>query len=159
MRDRSEAEAPRAEQSRAACAPKSHAGRMSAEHAPARRNTRQRQLVLDAVRARCDHPTAEDIYQDVRAIDGKVSRGTVYRNLNLLTETGTITTVKAPGTTRFDWRCDGHGHAVCRRCGAVADIRLPYDAELDERAGAESGFSVDSHSLVFEGTCPACRGD
>ena len=159
MRDRSEAEAPRAEQSRAACAPKSHAGRMSTEHAPARRNTRQRQLVLDAVRARCDHPTAEDIYQDVRAIDGKVSRGTVYRNLNLLTETGTITTVKAPGTTRFDWRCDGHGHAVCRRCGAVADIRLPYDAELDERAGAESGFSVDSHSLVFEGTCPACRGD
>lgn len=157
MRNQSEAGAPRAEQSRAACAPKSHAGRMSAEHAPARRNTRQRQLVLDAVRARCDHPTAEDIYQDVRAIDGKVSRGTVYRNLNLLTETGTITTVKAPGTTRFDWRCDGHGHAVCRRCGAVADIRLPYDAELDERAGAESGFSVDSHSLVFEGTCPACR--
>ena len=97
MRDRSEAEAPRAEQSRAACAPKSHAGRMSAEHAPARRNTRQRQLVLDAVRARCDHPTAEDIYQDVRAIDGKVSRGTVYRNLNLLTETGAITTVKASG--------------------------------------------------------------
>ena len=159
MRNRSEAEAPRVEQSRAASAPKSYAGRMSAEHAPTRRNTRQRQLVLDAVRARCDHPTAEDIYQDVRAIDGKVSRGTVYRNLNLLTETGTITTVKAPGTTRFDWRCDGHGHAVCRRCGAVADIRLPYDAELDERAGAESGFSVDSHSLVFEGTCPACRGD
>lgn len=159
MGNQSEAGAPRAEQSRAASAPKSHAGRMSAEHAPTRRNTRQRQLVLDAVRARCDHPTAEDIYQDVRAIDGKVSRGTVYRNLNLLTETGTITTVKAPGTTRFDWRCDGHGHAVCRRCGAVADIRLPYDAELDERAGAESGFSVDSHSLVFEGTCPACRGD
>ena len=159
MRDRSEAEAPRAEQSRAACAPKSHAGRMSAEHAPARRNTRQRQLVIDAVRARCDHPTAEDIYQDVRAIDGKVSRGTVYRNLNLLTETGAITTVKAPGTTRFDWRCDGHGHAVCRRCGAVADIRLPYDAELDERASAESGFSVGSHSLVFEGICPACRED
>lgn len=159
MRNRSEAEAPRVEQSRAASAPKSQAGRMSAEHAPTRRNTRQRQLVLDAVRARCDHPTAEDIYQDVRAIDGKVSRGTVYRNLNLLTETGTITTVKAPGTARFDWRCDGHGHAVCRRCGAVADIRLPYDAELDERAGAESGFSVDSHSLVFEGTCPACRED
>ena len=34
-----------------------------------RRNTRQRQLVLDAVRARCDHPTAEDIYLDVHAID------------------------------------------------------------------------------------------
>lgn len=122
-----------------------------------RRNTHQRQLVLDAVRARCDHPTAEDIYLDVHAIDERISRGTVYRNLNLLIETGAITTVKAPGTTRFDRRCDGHGHAVCRSCGAVADILLPYDDGLDERAGEESGFAVDAHSLVFEGLCPACQ--
>ena len=67
-----------------------------------RRNTRQRQLVLDAVRARCDHPTAEDIFLDVRTIDERVSRGTVYRNLNLLAETGVIATVKAPGAMRFD---------------------------------------------------------
>lgn len=122
-----------------------------------RRNTRQRQLVLDAVRSRCDHPTAEDIYLQVRETDERVSRGTVYRNLNLLTEAGVITTVKTPGTTRFDWRCDGHGHAVCRCCGAVADVMLPYDDGLDERAGLETGFSVDAHSLVFEGTCPACQ--
>ena len=122
-----------------------------------RRNTRQRQLVLDAVRSRCDHPTAEDIYLQVRETDERVSRGTVYRNLNLLTEAGVITTVKTPGTTRFDWRCDGHGHAVCRCCGAVADVMLPYDDGLDERAGLETGFSVDAHNLVFEGTCPACQ--
>ncbi len=122
-----------------------------------RRNTRQRQLVLDAVRSRCDHPTAEDIYLQVRETDGRVSRGTIYRNLNLLTEAGVITTVKTPGTTRFDWRCDGHGHAVCRCCGAVADVMLPYDDGLDERAGLETGFSVDAHNLIFEGTCPACQ--
>ena len=122
-----------------------------------RRNTRQRQLVLDAVRSRCDHPTAEDIYLQVRETDERVSRGTVYRNLNLLTEAGVITTVKTPGTTRFDWRCDGHGHAVCRCCGAVADVMLPYDDGLDEHAGLETGFSVDAHNLVFEGTCPACQ--
>lgn len=122
-----------------------------------RRNTRQRQLVLDAVRSRCDHPTAEDIYLQVRETDDRVSRGTVYRNLNLLTEAGVITTVKTPGTTRFDWRCDGHGHAVCRCCGAAADVMLPYDDGLDERAGLETGFSIDAHNLVFEGTCPACQ--
>ena len=42
-------------------------------------------------------------------------------------------------------------------CGAVADILLPYDDGLDERAGEESGFAVDAHSLVFEGLCPACQ--
>lgn len=121
-----------------------------------RRNTRQRQLVLDAVRARCDHPTAEDVYRGVHAIDEHVSRGTVYRNLNLLAETGVITTVKAPGAMRFDRRCDGHSHVVCRQCGSVADTPLPYDPALDEQAGALTGFAVEAHSLVFEGLCPQC---
>lgn len=48
------------------------------------RNTRQRQLVLDTVRSRRDHPTAEQIYQSVHQVDAHISRGTVYRNLNLL---------------------------------------------------------------------------
>ena len=47
------------------------------------RNTRQRQLVLDEVRSRRDHPTAEQSFQNVHARDPHISRGTVYRNLNL----------------------------------------------------------------------------
>lgn len=50
------------------------------------RNTRQRQLVLDARSEPAGHPTAEQIYQSVRERDAHVSRGTVYRNLNLLCE-------------------------------------------------------------------------
>ena len=50
------------------------------------RNSKQRQLVLDAVLDRCDHPTADQIYLDVRAKDDKISRGTVYRNLGILSE-------------------------------------------------------------------------
>ena len=46
-----------------------------------RRNTRQRKLVLDAVRQSYNHPTADEIYNVVRAQDDKLSRGTVYRNL------------------------------------------------------------------------------
>ncbi|NMB30044.1 MAG: transcriptional repressor, partial [Clostridiales bacterium] len=38
------------------------------------RKTKQRQLILDAVQARCDHPCADEIYLDVRAIDSKISR-------------------------------------------------------------------------------------
>ena len=43
------------------------------------RKSRQRQMILDAVMTRCDHPTADQIYLDVRAEDDKISRGTVYR--------------------------------------------------------------------------------
>ena len=62
-----------------------------------RRNTKQRKLVLDAVRQSYNHPTADEIYNAVRAQDDKNSRGTVYRNLNLLADAGEILSIKTPG--------------------------------------------------------------
>lgn len=122
-----------------------------------RRNTRQRQLVLDAVLARCDHPTADDIYLDVRSKDDRVSRGTVYRNLNLLADAGAITSVHVPGGNRFDRRVDCHSHLVCSVCGAIMDAPVPYDADLDRAAVAETGYAAISHNTVFYGVCPACQ--
>lgn len=122
-----------------------------------RRNTRQRALVLDAVRSRCDHPTAEDIYQDVQKIDSHVSRATVYRNLRLLEETHTITCVKAPGGDRFDLRCDAHCHVACTECGRVIDACVAYDHAADAAVAEKTGFAITSHQTLFEGLCPACQ--
>ncbi|WP_245798984.1 Fur family transcriptional regulator [Collinsella vaginalis] len=122
-----------------------------------RRNTHQRQLVLDAVIARSDHPTAEEIYHDVRAHDEKISRGTVYRNLNLLEEAGAIRSVHVPGGNRFDRRIEDHAHVTCLICGSVQDAPLAYDDAVDARAAAETGYDVESHSTVFYGICPACQ--
>ena len=67
-----------------------------------RRNTKQRKLVLDTVRQSYNHPTADEIYNAVREQDDKISRGTVYRNLNLLADAGEILSIKTPGGSRFD---------------------------------------------------------
>lgn len=120
------------------------------------RNTRQRQLVLDAVRARCDHPSADAIYLDVRMMDEKISRGTVYRNLNLLAETGEILHVKVPTADRYDARPDLHYHLLCTECCSVCDAPLPYHPELDSEVAAATGFKITRHRTVFEGICPAC---
>ena len=95
------------------------------------RNSKQRRIILDAVTARCDHPTADQIYLDVRAIDGKISRGTVYRNLGILSENEEITNVKVPAADRYDSRCDRHYHIFCTGCGRVFDAPLPYRADYD----------------------------
>lgn len=60
------------------------------------RDTRQRKLILDAVRRHTDHPSADQIFIEVRSTDSKISRGTVYRNLNYLADAGEITHVRAP---------------------------------------------------------------
>ena len=72
------------------------------------RNTRQRKIVLEAVQEHHDHPSADQIYLEIRAKDPRISRGTVYRNLNILSEEGQITHVKVPGADRYDCRTDFH---------------------------------------------------
>lgn len=121
-----------------------------------RRNTRQRKLVLDAVLASYDHPTADDVYQAVRAQDDKISRGTVYRNLNLLADEGTILSIKTPGGCRFDRTVKPHAHVICTSCGSVVDVPLHVDTDLDARASQETGYAVTSHYTIFEGICPLC---
>jgi Fur family transcriptional regulator, ferric uptake regulator len=121
------------------------------------RSTRQRQLVLETVRARHDHPSADQIYIDARSQDERISRGTVYRNLSLLAENGDILHVKVPGADRYDCRTDFHYHLLCTGCGKVTDVPIGYRDELDGDVSRETGYLISRHRTVFEGLCPECR--
>ena len=120
------------------------------------RDTRQRNIVLSAVQARCDHPSADQIYTDVQAVDKRISRGTVYRNLHVLAQNGKINHIKLPGADRFDRRLDPHYHLLCTSCGAVCDVSIPYRSSLDKAAAKESGCRIEGHRTLFEGLCPRC---
>ena len=122
-----------------------------------KRNSRQRQMILDAVSKRHDHPTADEIYLDVRAQDEKISRGTVYRNLGVLTENREISNVKLPAADRYDCRIDYHYHLLCTECNKVFDAPHIYHREFDEKAAEDTGFLIKRHRVVFEGVCPECR--
>lgn len=121
------------------------------------RDTKQRREVYDAVMNRCDHPSADDIYFQLRATDDKISKGTVYRNLNILSDNEEITHVKVPnGSDRFDRRLDNHIHIICLECGKVIDAPIEYVSEYDSEVEKQTGFSIRRHRTVFEGFCPAC---
>lgn len=121
------------------------------------RNTKQRQLVLDAVRARCDHPSADEIYLDVRAIDNLISRGTVYRNLKILVKQGKVLRVKLPNIDRFEAQLDKHYHILCIKCGSVYDIPFPYHENMDKQVAEITGYTIERHRAIFEGVCPECQ--
>ena len=121
------------------------------------RNTKQRQVVLDAVMARHDHPSADEVYFDVRSHDNRISRGTVYRNLNNLAEDGEILKVRYPDLTHYDCRTDLHYHFRCTECGAVYDVPLEYDREADRNLENKTDHKVNRHYVTFEGTCENCQ--
>lgn len=121
------------------------------------RNTKQRHMVLNAVRARCNHPSADQIYLDVRAIDDRISRGTVYRNLSVLVQQGEVFQVKLSNMDRYECQAAKHYHLSCTQCDAICDAQLPYHEEMDEQAAQRTGYTVVRHHAVFEGLCPDCR--
>lgn len=121
------------------------------------RNTRQRELVLQIVRSHHDHPSADEIYLEAREKDDKISRGTVYRNLNLLTESGEILQVKVPSADRFDCRLDYHYHIICTKCGNITDLPVSYNEHLDTTVQEQTSYIVMRHRTVFDGICCDCQ--
>lgn len=124
---------------------------------PQRRQTRQRQLVLQAVQAHRDHPSVQSICQTVHQSDPGISQATVYRNLALLAQEGKVLHIKVPGADRFDLRADPHDHVLCLCCGQVVDASTAYDPAQDVAVARETGFCIRRHQTLFEGICPCCQ--
>lgn len=106
------------------------------------------------------HPTADEIYEKARAIDAHISRGTVYRNLGLLSETGEILKVSVPnGSDHYDSTLTEHYHFCCGNCGKMCDIPEPIFLETKKVSDEmeKAGFCVKTHSLIFSGLCPECN--
>jgi len=128
------------------------------------RNTRQRQVILDVVKQSHRHPTADEVYEKVRAQLPRVSLGTVYRNLDVLAASGDIVRL-APGRTqmRFDGNLAPHYHMTCIHCGRVEDLPVaPSDNPVDilEKVTSHlTKYGVFGHKLEFVGVCAECKAN
>jgi Fur family peroxide stress response transcriptional regulator len=120
--------------------------------------TVQRRSVFAAVLARSDHPTAEQVFQDIRADVPGISRTTVYRALDTLVEMGLVRKASHLGAAaRFDPNTERHHHIVCRKCETVVDLSARALDGLSIPDLRKQGFIVDDYSIHFTGLCTACR--
>ena len=121
------------------------------------RKTRQRQVVLDALKNTTAHPTADELYEVVRKKLPHVSLGTVYRNLEILSTCGEIIKLDlGEGKKRFDARMDTHHHFLCKQCGRVYDLPFIPVEDITRAAARVSHFKVTGVQVGFEGVCDAC---
>ncbi len=125
------------------------------------RSTRQRQVILEEVKRSRTHPTADEIYEQVRSRLPRVSLGTVYRNLDVLAANGDILKL-APGRPqmRFDGNLTAHYHMTCIHCGRIEDLPLtasdnPIDI-LENMTSHLTKYGVFGHKLEFVGVCAEC---
>ena len=118
--------------------------------------TSQRRAVYDALCAREDHPTADDLYEELVPKLPGLSRATVYRVLETLVGLGLASRVAHPGAaSRFDAETGNHHHLLCSSCGRLIDLEvtlpIPVPSALPEP------FEIQDASIYFRGTCAACR--
>jgi Fur family ferric uptake transcriptional regulator len=119
--------------------------------------TRQRKVILEELRKVDTHPSADEVYEMVRQRLPRISLGTVYRNLEILSKTGVIQKLE-PGSTlkRFDGNPDAHYHLRCMQCERIFDAHFDIDLKLPREAGKISNFKIIGHKLEFIGLCSDC---
>ncbi|MDR1603998.1 MAG: transcriptional repressor [Gracilibacteraceae bacterium] len=121
------------------------------------RFTPQRQAILEYLLDTNSHPTAEEIYRQVKERFPGVSLGTIYNTLNMLKENNFLLELDCGEmSTRFDGNAENHYHVVCRNCGKVVDFHTDL-LQLDALATEHTGFAIETHRLVFYGVCGPCR--
>lgn len=122
------------------------------------KHSKQRDAIISMLRSRYDHPTAEQLYTDLKKKYPKISLGTVYRNLALLESMGEIMKISSSGESdRFDGNANNHYHFECKECKCVFDIDMPVQATLNETAAQAINAEIHDHSLIFYGICKSCR--
>jgi Fur family transcriptional regulator, ferric uptake regulator len=122
------------------------------------RNSHQRKIILEELSKLRTHPTANEIYEIVRRRLPRISLGTVYRNLEILSESGLIQKLELAGAQkRFDGIVDNHYHVRCIRCGRVDDIPSIEFSNINDAMNGVSQYEILWHRLEFVGICPHCR--
>lgn len=123
-----------------------------------RRNTIQKELVLEAVRSLRKHATADEVYEYIHAAHPTIGKGTVYRNLNLLAQDGAVRRVAVPdGPDRFDFTLEEHYHVKCVNCGEVSDVDLGMVPDLLGAIRNRHGMEFYDYDILFRGLCINCQ--
>ena len=122
---------------------------------------RKRNAILSYLRSTDVHPSADMVYAHLKPDIPDLSLGTVYRNLSMFRQQGTIASLGAVnGVERFDGNTMPHVHFICTGCSAVIDMpQLQVPQKMTQTAEIMLGGKVDACQLTFTGLCGSCSQD
>lgn len=121
------------------------------------RGTRQAEAIAAALNGLPGFCSAQDIHAELRRRGAHVGLTTVYRHLQVLTEQGSVDTIRdASGETLYR-QCGSsahHHHLTCRTCGRSVEVEGRAVEQWAERVAAEAGFTAVDHTVELFGLCP-----
>lgn len=121
------------------------------------RYSKQREIIYHNLLNRHDHPTAEQIYQDLKQDYPHLSMGTVYRNLGYLVDHHMIRKLDfGEQVVHYDGNTNDHYHFICKKCHHIYDIHHDHHDALSSSLQSMVEHHIDFIDLAMLGTCKNC---
>lgn len=122
------------------------------------RLTSQRIAILKFLEGNTCHPTAEDIYKEVKKGNPALSFATVYNTLQTLRESGELQEITIdPAKRHYDPNTALHHHIICTRCNGIKDVLVDYSENLKLPAYLLKEFKPVGNHVDFYGLCRVCQ--
>ena len=121
--------------------------------------TPQRLSIFKLLQGNRNHPSAEDIYQEILKVHPSISFTTVYKTLQTLRDMDEIQEISInPERAHFDPDIMEHAHTFCRSCKQISDIDNSLDTSLlMNLPGGPDNFEVHNVQVHAVGLCAECR--
>lgn len=125
------------------------------------RITMPRRAVIDTLARVDDHPTVDQIANDIEARWPGIHLTTVYRTLETLTDLGVVNHVHLASGAAYHLAGTAgggsqHVHAQCRTCHRVIDLPVGVLDAVRRRLDRTNGFHLEAHHVALSGLCADC---
>lgn len=120
--------------------------------------TPQRLAICEIALFSKDHPTADQIYQNVIRKYSTISVATVYQTLHLLKDIGLVQELGfSDSGSRYDSNMAPHINIFCLNCGEVYDYEAKSVEHLWSQIIGELGFKPIGQRLDLYTYCKKCK--
>jgi Fur family peroxide stress response transcriptional regulator len=122
------------------------------------RLTPQRVELVRLIASSAGHPSAAQLFSEIKTRFPTMSHATVYKTLALLKEMGQVLEIDLRDDSHYDGnRPDPHPHLICTNCGRIVDGELEIEPALLKQLEATSGYQIMRPQITFYGLCPDCQ--
>jgi len=103
------------------------------------------------------HPSAQQVYDEVKKVHPTVSLATVYKTLEVLRDLDLVQEINFPkGQARFDPNMNPHINLICSKCGHITDLDDITVEEITRKVAAATKFMPTGQRMDVYGICIKC---
>lgn len=123
------------------------------------RMTPQRVELIRLIVTSDGHPSASQLYVQIKKQFPTMSLATVYKTLDLLKELGEVLEIGLRDDSHYDGNKPyPHPHLICMNCQTIMDGELDTAVKkIVQEVEKNFGFQIVKHQLDFYGICPDCQ--